>query len=225
MRPPASRPRGRPRDPLRAARRRAEILAVASRLFARHGYPRTDVQAVADALGVGKGTVYRYFPAKRTLFLGCVDHHMRRLISEMHAVAASATAPLERIRSAFRAFLAYYDRNPEFVELLIQERAEFRDRHRPTYRRYVEAGLAPWNRFYRALMRTGVIRRMPPERITGTTSSLLYGTIQTNLYTGRTRRFADLAEDLTDIVFHGILGDAVRRRWGRRSHRRRGTSR
>ena len=210
------RPRGRPRDPLLPARRRGEILAAASRIFARRGYPRTDVQMVADVLRVGKGTIYRYFPAKRALFLGCVDHHMRRLIAEMGAVAAGAQEPLERIAAAFRTFLAYFDRHRECVELLIQERAEFRDRNRPTYRRYVQTGQAPWNRFYRGLMRKGLIRRMPPPRITETTSSLLYGAIQTNLYTGRSRRFVDLADDLLDIVFYGILGEAARKRVRRR---------
>ena len=69
MKLPAKRP-GRPKDEGLAARRCKEILDVAARLFAARGYQNTDVQVVADELGVGKGTVYRYFPSKRELFLG-----------------------------------------------------------------------------------------------------------------------------------------------------------
>ena len=209
----ARRGRGRPCDPSLHARRRAEILDTASPCFARQGYPRTDVQHVADALGVGKGTVYRYFPTKRTLFLGCVDRHSQRLLAEMGAIAsATGRGPLEQIGDAFRAYLAYFDRHREYAELLVQERAEFKDRNRPTYRRVLEAGLRPWRRFYRALMAKGVIRRMPVDRITDTTSSLLYGTVLTNIYTGRAKCFAVLTSDLLDVVFRGILSDAVRHR-------------
>jgi AcrR family transcriptional regulator len=179
---------------------------------------------VADALDVGKGTVYRYFPTKRSLFLGCVDFHMQQLIGAMKAAAGDARDPLARIHAAFRTFLSYFDRHRESVELFIQERAEFRDRNRPTYRRYFEAGNAPWKRFYQALMRKGLIRRMPVSRITDTTSSLLYGTIQTNLYTGRRKRFASLSNDLVDIIFHGILCTPARtrrKRGGGRGRRRR----
>jgi AcrR family transcriptional regulator len=57
--------RGRPRDETLVRRRREEILAAATRIFAQLGYRNTDVQIVADQLKVGKGTVYRYFPSKR----------------------------------------------------------------------------------------------------------------------------------------------------------------
>jgi AcrR family transcriptional regulator len=210
--------RGRPRDPSLHARRRTEILRAASACFARRGYPRTDVQHVADALGVGKGTVYRYFPTKRTLFLGCVDRHMGGLLAEMTAMADADRDPLALIAAAFRAYLAYFNRHREFTELLIQERAEFRDRNRPNYRRFLEAGLKPWHVFYARLMAKGIVRRMPVSRITDTTSSLLYGAVLTRLYTGRPKSLTAMTSDLVDIVFHGILGSAVRtgRKGGRR---------
>ncbi|MGD9142100.1 MAG: helix-turn-helix domain-containing protein, partial [bacterium] len=72
-----TRPRGRPRlDP---SLRRREILEKAIRLFARNGYTRTDVQAVARSLGIAKGTVYLYFSSKRDLFLAAVEFAIKRL--------------------------------------------------------------------------------------------------------------------------------------------------
>ena len=70
---------GRPVDRGLRARRREEILDAAAKLFARHGYPETDTQVLADLLGVGKGTIYRYFPSKHALFLAAADRVMRRL--------------------------------------------------------------------------------------------------------------------------------------------------
>lgn len=43
---------------------RAEILAVAAELFARHGYQRTSLREIAARLGVTKAAVLYHFPAK-----------------------------------------------------------------------------------------------------------------------------------------------------------------
>jgi AcrR family transcriptional regulator len=38
------------------------------------GFATADVQEIANKTGVGKGTIYRYFPSKEELFLAAVDH-------------------------------------------------------------------------------------------------------------------------------------------------------
>ncbi len=63
------------------ATRKEEILTQAATLFARHGYSETDTQLLAETIGVGKGTVYRYFPSKRELFLAATDRVMRMMRS------------------------------------------------------------------------------------------------------------------------------------------------
>src|SRR5262245_37795229 len=60
----------------RCERRREEILARAIELFARDGYADLDLQILADDVGVGKGTLYRYFGSKQELFLAAADRVM-----------------------------------------------------------------------------------------------------------------------------------------------------
>src|SRR4051812_16646216 len=148
----ASRKRGRPKVEGLPERRREEILAVATEEFARRGYPGTDLQAVADRLGVGKGTVYRYFETKEALFLAAADRSMRLLKDECERAAAAGSDAFERIALATRAYLRFYDRGPEFIEIMIQERAEFRDRKRHTYFLHHEANIGPWNDLFRELI-------------------------------------------------------------------------
>ena len=56
---------GRPKDEALWASRTDEILDTAATIFAQHGYHDTEMQLIADALEVGKGTIYRYFPSKQ----------------------------------------------------------------------------------------------------------------------------------------------------------------
>ena len=48
--------------------RRNNLLDAASRIFARQGYEATSVEDIAFEAGIGKPTVYRYFPSKQVLF-------------------------------------------------------------------------------------------------------------------------------------------------------------
>ena len=123
------RPRGRPRDEDLAQRRREEILEVATRLFAARGFPAMDVQDVADALGVGKGTVYRYFPTKRELFLAAADRAMRLLKEHIDAAAEGADDALAQIEAPVEAYLGFFAAHPEFAELFIGRRRATRPNH------------------------------------------------------------------------------------------------
>jgi len=203
----AAKRRGRPKDRELTTRRREEILTVATTIFAERGWPNTDVQLVADELGVGKGTVYRYFPSKRELFLAAVDRGMRRLGDQVEAGMAGARDPLEKIEQTVRAYLAFLDANPELIELLIQERAEFKDRKKPTYFEHRDARIGPWKELFRDLIEAGRIRDVPVDRITDVIGDLLYGVTFTNLFAGRQKSLGVQADDILDVVFRGILTD------------------
>src|SRR5256885_14213255 len=48
------------------------VVAAAARVFITHGYQRAQVQDVADALGLAKGTLYGYARGKAALFAAAV---------------------------------------------------------------------------------------------------------------------------------------------------------
>src|SRR6266481_3982205 len=112
--------------------RREDILETATALFAEHGFSDAVTQVLADRLGVGKGTIYRHFPSKQALFLAAADRVMRKLQEKVNANIAGIDDGLERIERGISTFLAFFAEHPPYVELLIQERAYFKDRKRPT---------------------------------------------------------------------------------------------
>jgi AcrR family transcriptional regulator len=191
-----------------------QILAAATKLFAEHGYSETDTQLLAERLGVGKGTLYRYFPSKRELFLAAADRVMRRLRERIDSHIAGILDPLDRIAAAVRAFLGFFAEHPESVELIIQERAQFKDRKKPTYLEHREVHVERWRTLYRGLIAEGRVRNVPVERITDVMSDLLYGTVFTNYFAGPRKPLEAQAEDILDIVFYGILTGPERQRRG-----------
>src|SRR5262245_40943417 len=204
--------RGRPADEALRERRRQEILDKAAAIFAQNGYQHTDVQLVADALPVGKGTIYRYFPSKEALFLAVVDRGIQRMREAVTAVTTGIDDPLEVVARAIRAYLAFYRDHPEFAELIIQERAQFKDRKTHSYFAQREARAQVWQELYRGLIKQGRVRPIPVERITDVIGDLVYGTMFTNYFSGRHKSLDEQARDILDIVFHGILTDEERQR-------------
>src|ERR1700744_183506 len=64
--------RGRPRSEAS----RGAIIAAANKLLHTIGLNRMSIEAVAEASGVGKATIYRWWPSKGTLALDAYLEHM-----------------------------------------------------------------------------------------------------------------------------------------------------
>lgn len=202
---------GRPVNEELRERRREEILEAAVTLFSQKGYAAADTQVLADTLAVGKGTIYRYFPSKEALFLASVDRGMQQLSEAIDRSVADIADPLEQIRAAILAYLTFFEEHPEIVELMIQERAQFKDRKRPTYFEHRQAHLGRWQEVYRTLLAAGRVRDLPSDRIHDVIGDLMYGTMFTNYVAGRRRPLREQAQDVLEVVFRGILSEKERK--------------
>ncbi len=94
------RPTKGPREDARA--NRARILEAAQRLFQERGVAQVTMAEVAQAAGVGKGTLYRHFEHKGALCRALLDAHFRghqdRVLARLRAMAQEGTPVLERLR-------------------------------------------------------------------------------------------------------------------------------
>lgn len=203
---------GRPPNRELRDRRRSEILDAAAILFAERGYDACDTQSLVQALGVGKGTLYRYFASKEELFVAVVNRAIDRLDERIEAAMESVTDSIDRFAAAITAYLKFFDENPAVVELLIQERASFRSSERPIYFQRKDAKAERRQKMLGELIDAGRLRAMPVERIGEVLGNQLYGTMFSNHFAGRRQSFESQVEDILDIVFHGILAESERAR-------------
>ena len=97
---------------------REEILETATELFAEQGFSDAVTQALADRLGVGKGTIYRHFPSKRDLFLAAADRVMWKMQERIDASIAGIDDGLEKMARGITTFLSFFAEHPAYVELL-----------------------------------------------------------------------------------------------------------
>lgn len=190
------------------------IVEAAASLFAELGYSDCEMERVASSLGIAKGTIYLYFPGKQELFYACVDWGMTKLNCALRKSMETVEEPFEKIGQAFRAYLVFFEDHPELVELLLQERAIFKDRKRATYFEHRDANRPFWNELYSGLIESKRIRSdLPLESMLDTIGNLLYGTMFTNHFVGRKTSLDDQYRTLMEAIFRGLLSDTERATW------------
>jgi AcrR family transcriptional regulator len=187
------------------SRRSDEILSAAVELFARQGFAATEVQQIADRAGVGKGTVYRHFVNKDKLFLAAADLGLRQLKDAVNQSAADLVTPLARLRAGVVAFLQFFRQHPEFVDLMIQERAHFRDRESPTFfGRKDDEMTCRWRDEFLELIRQGVLRPLPVEHLMDFIEQSLFGAVLVHFLGRRDPATAADGNRIADLILNGI---------------------
>ncbi|MDX2016610.1 MAG: TetR/AcrR family transcriptional regulator [Planctomycetota bacterium] len=78
--------------------RREQLLDVAEKLFARHGYARATTAELAKAAGVTEPIIYRHFDSKRALFIALIQRTAQRTLGYWEQQLASAADPAQRLR-------------------------------------------------------------------------------------------------------------------------------
>lgn len=96
---------------------RESILDAAGRLFEHFGYRKTTVDDIAHEAGVGKATIYVYFPSKAETALSWIDRSNERLLHELQEIAKSEGSSAERLQRMLRTrVMVRFDRAQHFVQ-------------------------------------------------------------------------------------------------------------
>ena len=204
-------PRGRPRNPDLLRHRTEQILTAATSHFARLGYQETDLQVIANELGIGKGTIYRYFATKESLFRATLARGLTELMTLINQKIPLGSDALACFASAIEAYLGFFRARPELVELFLIERAVFPGKGKSAYFVQREQDRKRWSEVFRELMGQGRVRQGRLDGMLDAIGDLLYGTMFANHHGGRMVAPEIQAKDILDLVFHGILGSKARK--------------
>ena len=115
---------------------RREVLELAAKLFAKHGYASTSLEAVASRLGVTRQALYYHFRSKGEILGALFDEMMTRLESGIARVSEEPDD--RRFLAMLKAHIATTVEQPDLVALLLHERpaiAKLKWTHASTRRR------------------------------------------------------------------------------------------
>jgi AcrR family transcriptional regulator len=102
----------------KTAAKRAVILKAAAELFTGKDFHLVLMDEVAVRAGVGKGTLYRYFPTKEDLYFATIFEGWERLREELEEVLREEGPLEEMLEKATRQILSYFWQRRHFVTLV-----------------------------------------------------------------------------------------------------------
>jgi AcrR family transcriptional regulator len=100
----------RPSDP----EKKEKIIKAAITIFAQTGYTGTRIAEVAEAAGIGKGTIYEYFRSKEDLFFATFEYLIFKSVQQIDDFAQSFTGSastrlMEMAETVMKTWLADLD--------------------------------------------------------------------------------------------------------------------
>jgi AcrR family transcriptional regulator len=99
--------------------RKKEIALVALDLFAEKGFETTSISSVAEAAGIGKGTVYEYFISKEELFFCGLLAWCEEMAQGMTELFCTIKDPEELMRKYVHAMMEAYVYDPRTVKIML----------------------------------------------------------------------------------------------------------
>lgn len=99
---------------------RSRLTAVATRLFAEHGYEGVTLRAIASELGCSPMTPYRYFRDKGEIFAAVRAAAYGRFTDTQNAALEAGGDVVERIRRLGRAYVAFGIEEPDAYRLMFE---------------------------------------------------------------------------------------------------------
>jgi AcrR family transcriptional regulator len=126
--------------------RRAQLLALAVRMFTERAYDDFSMEELATAAHVSKGLLYHYFPSKRALYLEVLRGSANELLDLMQPQPGLPLA--EQLRVALLAYMAYVRERADAYRAMLRggigndpEVAEVAENVRRTIRERILDGL------------------------------------------------------------------------------------
>jgi len=180
------------------------VLDQAIRTFAELGFRGTDVQMIADRAGVGKGTVYRYFGSKEELFQAATYEVDTRLIAYIGEALAEVEDPIETIRIAGLKYAEFFDRHPYHLEIMAQDRAEFRGQVPEAHRQRHEEMIASFGEILQRGIDNGQLRPMDVRQAVLSFGAILYGVAMQACYVKSEYTMVKLSKHAIEIFIRGV---------------------
>jgi TetR/AcrR family fatty acid metabolism transcriptional regulator len=164
--------------------KRSEILRAARTVFAQKGYWDTVVDDIAVEAGIGKGTLYLYFPSKDQVYLAALLEDARALDRLTRERMAAQAAWREKVRAYMEVRMEYFESHQDFVRIYM---TEFRNRCMqgkpvaPEVHQLAQEGETQLAQVFAAAAAKGEVRPVDPELTAMTVSDLTRGIMERRL--------------------------------------------
>lgn len=210
----SSRGRGRRPPPEQLVeQRRGQIIEAAYQVFSRKGYSAAGIADIAEELGIGHGTFYRYFKNKRDILDQVVDYGVERIMETIMLETAEPAQTLDEFREQLRRIgerlFALLDSEPGLGQVVLLEATSIDEEMTQRVLGLVDTFGALAGQFLesgvkRGFLRKGLDTQSTGRAITAMTLPGLFAAVRGDTSESERKRYI---EAVLVLVCDGIAGD------------------
>ena len=185
---------------------RQAIVSGAAAIFARRDFHEVLTEDIAQELGIGKGTLYRYFASKDALYLAVIADGLMAVHTAVVDVLTRDAPLAATIDTLVRTLVTHFWRRRDFFLLMARLEPKLNARERAEWRERRAEVTAMIRRVLGRAAAAGEIGRLNPRLAT----EVLFGMIRGGcMYRAESDRPDDVARLVTQIFLTGIAQPAA----------------
>ncbi len=182
-----------------------QIIDVALEMFSKKGFQQTTVQEIAEAAGVGKGTIYRFFDSKEDLVSSLVEFAIDDVGRAVREAIADLQDPVETLRIIITTEVDYYDQHRDLAKFLIREVLGYRN----TFEDHVKQIWSNWGIIVEEVVRkglaSGAFKPIDPVTAAASLEGMVLATVIYWFMFSDSFPRERVREDIFTMVFDGML--------------------
>jgi AcrR family transcriptional regulator len=194
-------------DPKRSAKlaTRERVLEAALGVFSEKGFHVATMDEVAERAGVGKGTLYRHFANKDTLFNELVRQRLEELERKTKAILDGEDDVLTMITKYVRVYFEFFDRNQQLYRLIVQERLDVGAQVQDLYLKQVMRRIPVLRRKVYEASRQGLLKPLDFQTVFYGVMGFIHGIIQKWLAHACSYPLVEELPSVLEVLFYGFV--------------------
>ena len=184
---------------------RDRILQSALDEFSEKGFHATTIDSIAERAGMAKGTVYRYFKTKESLFNALKEDTISEFVELARQDLSREEDVLRIIESVIRMYLSFFEKNSAFFKVIVQEHKDFGREFSEKFINELILALPGLKRRCWKASRTGRLKQMNYFTVFFGIIGFLNGVIQKWLHEGAEGSLLDEIDTVKEVLFYGFV--------------------
>ena len=183
---------------------RLAIIRCAAEIFSEREFHEVLTDDIAQRLGIGKGTIYRYFGSKEELYLAAIGEGLDGLHAAVTTVLQQDAPLASTVEAVVRTMITYFWRQRDFFVLMHRLEPKLKARERADWREARNQVVGMVRRVIDGAASRGEISRVNARLAV----EVLFGMIRAVcVYRAESDRPEELTRLVTALFLHGLIGD------------------
>lgn len=180
------------------------ILEAAQAEFASHGYHGAVVSDIAGRAEVGKGTVYRRFGDKQSLFASLIRKGLSDLQENIEMALGQETNPKQALLAILDVYFDFFDQAQDLIAITILEGVKITSGIHDELKQEAAKVMALFGSIFVQGMNEGLFKPRDPDRMAFLLHEFIWSILRGAIFFGYNPR-QEFGPDMAEIFLYGIM--------------------